>query len=682
MPLLSTFGAASARGFGNLSGILLPDDNLFNTVSFLSHFEGSNNGTNNSFDDSSTSNHTITASGNVTQGSFGPFARPDGEWGVIFDGAGDYLSAPNSSDWALGDGDFTIEAWVYAQPSGTVKQAVIGHWTNSSRGWQARIEPSGSGYKLRWTWTTNGSTDSSSTGTIVADFSTWNHVAWVRSGSTITMYVNGVAGGTVAGANIYAPNTPLVIGDWDSNAADFNGVISNLRLVKGTAVYTGNFTPSTSPLTAVTNTKLLTCQSNRFVDNSTSDHTITASGNAAVSAFGSSLTRKVYNAGVNGASAYFDGSGDWLVASSGSTDFGFGTDDFTMEFWINPNTVSSQGVLSMLTSASDTAPHIYLENTLRFYDGGGDRITSSTIAVGQWYHVAVCRSSSSTKMFINGVQAGSTYSDSNNYGTSKPCVVGSYYSSGSVVTGSTANSIISDVRIVKGTAVYTSNFTPPTAPLTAVTNTKLLLNMADGQAIDSAAQRNLSLENGTNISTAQAKFGNSSLYFDGTTDTATVIGSENVNFGTANFTVEGWIRPASFSGYKPNIISKWTNGSRGWAVRLVASGSGFVMRFTFSTDGSNDFSLDATTVLAFDTWHHFAFVQNSNTVTCYSNGTANGTISCSTIFASTNPIILGDWDSNQADYNGYIDDIRVTTGFARYTSNFTAPTEPFADKGQ
>jgi hypothetical protein len=236
--------------------------------------------------------------------------------------------------------------------------------------------------------------------------------------------------------------------------------------------------------------------------------------------------------------------------------------------------------------------------------------------------------------------------------------------------------------VVKGTAVYTSNFTPPTAPLTAITNTKLLLNMADGQAIDSAAQHNLSLENGTNISTAQAKFGNSSLYFDGTTDTATVIGSENVNFGTANFTVEGWIRPASFSGYKPNIISKWTNGSRGWAVRLVASGSGFVMRFTFSTQGSNDYNLDATTVLAFDTWHHFAFVQNSNTVTCYSNGTANGTISCSTIFASTNPIILGDWDTNQADYNGYIDDIRVTTGVARYTSNFTAPAEPFADKGQ
>ena len=57
----------------------LPSDDQFNRVSFLSHFDGANNGVNNAFDDGSDSNHTITANGNVTQGSFGPFARPDGE---------------------------------------------------------------------------------------------------------------------------------------------------------------------------------------------------------------------------------------------------------------------------------------------------------------------------------------------------------------------------------------------------------------------------------------------------------------------------------------------------------------------------------------------------------------------------------------------------------------------------
>ena len=78
-------------------------DDEFNRVSFLSHFEGSNNGVNNAFDDGSTSNHTITANGNVTQGSFGPFARPDGEWSVSFDGD-DYLTIAYSSDFNFGTG--------------------------------------------------------------------------------------------------------------------------------------------------------------------------------------------------------------------------------------------------------------------------------------------------------------------------------------------------------------------------------------------------------------------------------------------------------------------------------------------------------------------------------------------------------------------------------------------------
>tara|TARA_R100000951_G_scaffold25272_1_gene21344 strand:- start:474 stop:1622 length:1149 start_codon:yes stop_codon:yes gene_type:complete len=381
-----------------------------------------------------------------------------------------------------------------------------------------------------------------------------------------------------------------------------------------------------------------------------------------------------------------DGTGDYLNTAA-SSEFAVGTGDFTISVWVY-NLSGSLGLFDIGASGTGLstgydAPSIGITGSgapgLYLFGFGGGSPVYSTAATGstinEWEYIALVRSGSTVTFYKNGI-AGATKTSSHDV-TENIIAIGGYYSTSYLFKG-----YMSDFRLVKGTAVYTSNFTPPTAPLTAITNTKLLLNMADGQAIDSAAQRNLSLENGTNISTAQAKFGNSSLYFDGTTDTATVIGSENVNFGTANFTVEGWIRPASFSGYKPNIISKWTNGSRGWAVRLVASGSGFVMRFTFSTDGSNDASLDATTVLAFDTWHHFAFVQNSNTVTCYANGTANGTISCSTIFASTNPIILGDWDTNQADYNGYIDDIRVTTGFARYTSNFTAPTEPFADKGQ
>ena len=99
------FGAnASSAAAGGAS------DDQFNRVSFLSHFDGANNGVNNAFDDSSTNNYTVTAAGDVTQGSFGPFARPDGEWGISYNDG--YMRFPDSADWTLGD-TFTLEAFIF-----------------------------------------------------------------------------------------------------------------------------------------------------------------------------------------------------------------------------------------------------------------------------------------------------------------------------------------------------------------------------------------------------------------------------------------------------------------------------------------------------------------------------------------------------------------------------------------
>ena len=77
----------------------------------------------------------------------------------------------------------------------------------------------------------------------------------------------------------------LYIGSAGNNTLRFKGFLSDVRLVKGTAIYTTNFTPPTEKLTAVTGTSLLTCQSNRFIDNSTNAYTITVNGNPKVSAF-------------------------------------------------------------------------------------------------------------------------------------------------------------------------------------------------------------------------------------------------------------------------------------------------------------------------------------------------------------------------------------------------------------
>ena len=666
------FGANAAGG-----GADLPSDDEFNRVSFLSHFDGSNDGVNSVFDDSSDSNHTITANGDVTQGSFGPFARPDGEWGVSFDGAGDYLSADNSSDWALADGEWTIEAWVFIKPSGSVKQAIIGHWTNGSRGWQARVEPSGSGYKLRWTWTTNGSVDTSYIGSIVADFNTWNHVAWVRASNTITLYVNGVAGGTVSGENIYTPNTPLVIGDWDTNAADLNGVISNLRLVKGTAVYTSNFTPSTSKLTAITNTKLLTCQSNRFVDNSASGHTLTPTGNAAVSAFGPFLTSEIYSAATNGASAYFDGAGDYLDADDGVT---FGTGEFTIEFFVYLNKEAQQFLFDARPDSVNTVYPVISVNsndTLNYYANSGNRITSSTseiLSKNAWHHIALCRSGTSTKMFLDGTQVGSTYSDSTNYADSGRMRVGATKNATNRVEG-----YMSDVRVVNS-ALYTSNFTPPTAPLTAITNTKLLLNMKNGQAIDSAAQDNIKLEGGAKISTAQYKFGTSSILFDNTTSCRASFKIKP--FGTGDWTIEGFFRAIQFHNDNHAMWDTRPPSTSNTGPLLVDESTPGLTREMYFYNGTKH-SLGSASALSANTWYHIAVCRSGTSTKVFLDGTQVGsTISDSADYVNET-FTLGSYSYSNIDqgWDGYVDDFRISY-MARYTSNFTAPTEPFADKGQ
>jgi hypothetical protein len=98
---------------------------------------------------------------------------------------------------------------------------------------------------------------------------------------------------------------------------------------------------------------------------------------------------------------------------------------------------------------------------LKYYTNSNDRISSGALTATTWYHVAVSKSSGSTKMFINGTQVGSTYTDANNYGTSAPLGIGTYWSSGSPVTTSTLNGYIDDLRITKGYARYTANFTVP-----------------------------------------------------------------------------------------------------------------------------------------------------------------------------------------------------------------------------
>ncbi len=685
MPLLSTFGAASARGFGNLSGIILPSDSLWNTVSFLSHFEGTNNGVNNAFDDGSASNHTITAAGNVTQGSFGPFARPDGEWAVSFDGQ-DYSYIDINDGVTFGSGDFTIE--MFANFSSVAANSILfdGRPTSTSGDYPIIIHDSAAGglqYNVGGTAITGG--------TIVAN--TWYHIALCRSSSSTKMFLDGTQiGSTYSDSTTYVDSGRMRLGaSGYSGTAILQGSLSNVRVVNS-ALYTSNFTAPTSALTAVTNTKLLTCQSNRFVDNSASPLTVTPNSNTttvgspAVSAFGPFLTTSVYDPAVNAASAYFNNSsGTWLTAAT-SSDFDLGTGDFTIECWINNNATGEFGIVGDMAGNGATDSYCMWWNNsvnqIRFGTAGLANMIGwgITQTLNAWNHIAVIRSSGAIKFFYNGTEVTVRAVDSGDldgatFNAPTPMYIGAFNDGSARMKG-----YMSDVRVVKGTAVYTGNFTPPTAPLTAITNTTLLLNMADGQAIDSAAQNNLRLYGNAKISSTQSKFGGTSMVFDGTGDYAHTTLSTPI--GTGDYTLECFVRfnAVAYKGvFQLDATPLSGNAYKGPLV-FVYEQSGFFWS-TMTQSGSDQVLISSTTPST-NTWYHVANVRTNGVVKIFIDGTQIiDNFTDTSDYSAHTSLVVGGFFTTDYLMNGYIDEFRISNT-ARYTSNFTAPSEPFADKGQ
>jgi hypothetical protein len=662
----------SQRSLGAGAKKALPSDDEFNRVSFLSHFDGANNGVNNAFDDGSTSNHTITANGNVTQGSFGPFAREEGYWGVDFSGtAGDYINYASSADWSPATGDFTVEFWINprAWDQAYMPVFVVDYSGSNSTSGLFIGMGSNSGTKK---FVVNGYADADllAYATLPA-LNTWTHILVSRSGTSLKLFYDGVAVATVTSSYNFG-QSDLTIGSYGNYSRYLNATISNLHYVKGTATQTSNFTPPTGPSTAVTNTKLLACQSNRFVDNSASPHASTVAGNVAVSAFGPFLTEEVYDPAVNAASAYFAGSGDYLTAAA-SADFQLGTGDLTVEFWAyNTDAGASNNFLDNRANANGFALQRNASNKFNVYfePSSTSVFTSGFVPKNAWIHFCWTRASGVNKFFIDGAQSGSNVSDASDF-NSNSLTVGRSAGGGQEVTG-----YMCDVRIIKGTAVEPSAI--PTAPLTAITNTKLLLNMADGQAIDSAAQNNMTLLGNTKLSTTQAKFGDTSMLF--ATSEADKLDLGDVFWTNSDWTHEFWIYLNTNSTATRIIFTQYTGQVvNGRCVIQYINETGKIMWF-IGVSGGN-ITMDVT--MSKGAWHHVALTRSGNDYKLFVDGTAGSTGSSSQDLESSVNTILGPsgFSTSGQGIDGFIDNLRFSK-FVRYTNNFTAPSEPFADKGE
>jgi len=162
------------------------------------------------------------------------------------------------------------------------------------------------------------------------------------------------------------------------------------------------------------------------------------------------------------------------IKTSDSSDYNFGTGDFTVEFWIKFHTLTSGGIYQTADNRksgySGTPFCNYVDtNTYKFWADGSDRIVGKELNINTWYHIANVRHSGTTTLYIDGESQG-TYSDTNNYASDR-LVFGLH---GPNEVHFDVDGEYSNIRIIKGTAAYTSNFRVPTAPLTNITNTKFL----------------------------------------------------------------------------------------------------------------------------------------------------------------------------------------------------------------
>jgi hypothetical protein len=653
-------------------------DPQFNYVTMLLHGDGTNGAQNNTFLDSSTNNFTITRNGNTTQGSFSPYGS---NWSNYFDGVGDQLQGPtNNAAFQFGTGDFTVECWLYQTARNSYPSILeIDNHVNS-------------GGILFYAGTTggdigayNGTTGFLGTAT-APPLNTWNHIAWVRNSGVFKIYVNGVGNAGVSFSADLNTSPTVCVGGVRSLAApyDVSGNISNLRLVKGTAVYTSNFTPPTAPLSAISGTSFLICQSNRFIDSSVNNFPITLQGTPSVQRFNPFGTTTAYSTSVIGGSGYFDGSGDYLSLASNAA-FGFGTGDFTVEFWLYVNSISSYQTV-VATRAGGSVTDLW---TIGFDSGGSTYLYSNTfygqtangvIKTGSWIHVAIVKNSSTIKTYVNGTQSGSSSSNSQNFITA-PLGVGA-----NTDGSETMNGYISNLRIVKGTAVYTANFTPPTAPVTAISGTSLLTNFTNGAIFDNAMMNDLETAGNAQISTSVVKYGTGSISgFNASTSQVISYSGANVgNFGAGNFTVECWINVNSSN----NGGGVFTQASSGGAAN---TSWGFFLGYTTSTsidfyvsDGSTYFANTGGGIANDNAWHHIAFSRSGSSGRLFLDGTQVGsTLSLGTtaLGNGTKQINIGGQGAQTLMTQGYIDDIRITKGYARYTANFTPPIVAFPNIG-
>ena len=665
------------------SGATEETDDDFNLVTGLYHFDGSNGAQNNTFTGigASGASQSWTRNGSPTQGSFSPFSTEAGKWGVLFEEDNtDYLTL-NNSDFAFGTGDFTAECFVFftgnASTSGGIFQANF--TTSVSKPALALRDTTG-----LTIYSSSGQKITGNNGTV--QLGVWYHLALVRASGVIRVYKDGSLvtwndGTTTATDTTDVTESTFLIGKYYDNNYTLDGYISNFRVTKS-AVYTGAFTKPTTPLTDITNTVLLTCRDNRFMDASSEANALSINGYPKIKPFSPFAPSAEYDASTMGGSGHFnDNTGDSISFTDSSMAIGSG--DFTIEGWFYFDGANSGGVGLFQQDDGLKGPALGWwpggSNGWQFYYGSTwTHATGATARMHEWTHVAYVRSSNVSNLYVNGVKATNNVSDSTNY-TSTVFEIGQFYSASYEMEG-----YISNFKMCLN-AIYTSAFTPPTALVTptsggsSAASTKILVDFTNGGIIDSSRKTNVLTVGNAQLDTSVKKFGTASAEFDGTGDYLQIPTFNFIPFGGGDFTVECFININSGTSSTGNqdavILDCRASGAtaNGFVFNIRPNGT-TNFKLNFYTDGAAN--LDGQT-MNYGTWYHVAISRSGSTIRFFVDGTTTTNITKSNNFSDQPNVTIGASTLySSSSITGFIDELRLTHK-ARYTSNFTAPTKEF-----
>tara|TARA_R100001443_G_scaffold24713_4_gene37182 strand:- start:11733 stop:14819 length:3087 start_codon:yes stop_codon:yes gene_type:complete len=307
-----------------------------------------------------------------TNGFYLPFAK-NARYCVYFDGSTSTgIEIADNADFDVGSGNFTIEAWIYVDEDAGNTRYISGQSSssgaNSSGAVQFQIASNNklTSYIFDASDTDNYLTLEPSSATISDN--KWHHVAIVRNGTAFNLYQDGTSIANVTSSitvnNSTAKFAVGCLGEY--TAGHFKGWISNYRFVKGTAVYTSNFTPATSPLTAITNTKLLCCQDSTVTtDNSGTSKTLTVT---AANTYSQQMSPFTY---------------DWYQDQSGQ-DNHYQADNVT----INDVMLDTPTNNFCTWNSLDNGSTVLSQGNLKFVNSSGNSDTGNTFAIphtGKWY---------------------------------------------------------------------------------------------------------------------------------------------------------------------------------------------------------------------------------------------------------------------------------------------------------